>query len=58
MFGPASALARAVAVMGKLALAAPLELLLSAEATVANALGKAAERVRKGAVEGGRGGLS
>lgn len=43
MFSPAGALARPVAVIGKFTLAAPLELLLSAEATVANAFRKAAE---------------
>lgn len=43
MFSPASALARPVTVMGKFTLAAPLELLLSAETTVANALRKAVE---------------
>lgn len=44
MLSPAGALARPVAVIGKFTLAAPLELLLSAETTVANALRKAAER--------------
>lgn len=38
MLGPAGALTRSVAVVSKLALAALLELLLPAEAAVANAL--------------------
>ena len=50
MFGPAGTLARSVAIMGKFALAAPLQLVLSAETGVANALGQAAEEraVKKG----------
>lgn len=44
VFSPAGTLASPVAVMGKFTLATPLELLLSAETTVANALCKAAER--------------
>lgn len=46
MFSPAGTLASPVAVVGKFTLAAPLELLLSAETTVANALCKAVERDR------------
>lgn len=43
VLGPAGTLACSVAVMSKLALAALLELLLSAETTVANPLCEAAE---------------
>lgn len=43
MLGPAGTLTRSVTVMGEFALAALLQLLLSAETTVANAFGEAAE---------------